>query len=110
MPEALLVFRTNKKFRTFQHLLNHHTCGIFDLHHSVELKGQVFWGTDIKCHAAHIAFVNGTYNLSYNRITHTIGKGCQFFFRGADQLGHKWDTCTFQDVTHGLWLDITVGI
>ena len=80
MSETSLVFRTDEQFCAFQHLLDHDTRSPFNLHHSVELKGEVLRCADVECDTTHIALMHRTYNLCYDWIAHTLSKGGEFFF------------------------------
>ena len=108
MPETLLVFGTDKQFRTLQHLLYHHACGILNLHHAVEFQGQMLLCADVQGHTAYIALMHWSHHLGYDRITHLIGKGRQFFLRCAHHFWYEGNACARENVTHGLRWHVTI--
>ena len=110
MAEAFLVFRADKEFGAFEHLLHHHASGIGDLHHTVELKGEMLGSADVQRHTTHIALVNRTDDLRHDGITHLLGKGDELVLRRGYLLGHHRDAGTREQFAHGLWRYIAIGV
>ena len=88
MAKTGLVFGTNEEFRALDHLLNHHSRGIRNLHHTVELGQEHLLGVDVQRHATHITLMHRTNDLDHHRIAHTLGKGHDLVLIVTHKLRH----------------------
>ena len=100
MSKTLLVFGTDKEFRTLDHLLYHHPDSSLNLHHTVEFKGQMFGCPDIQRHTSHITFMDRSYDFSHHRVSYLLGKDCQFLLIVTNHFRNHRNTGTLQKLMH----------
>ena len=108
MPELLLIFRSNEKFRTFQHWLYHDCFRIGYLHHTVKLQRQMLLTLDIQHDPANIRFMHRSNDFCHHRKSATTGKSHHFFLIIRHKFIYKRNTGCMKQSLYMMRRDISV--